>query len=102
MVRKTVAALVKCAANDIFVCKTDYHIPYIDVVVSIRQAYIRNLLGLKDPAKKKLIGLNIECFIADSVTVFLCRTKGKPLYKKKHLIICISVLDFDPCVHGLT
>lgn len=53
MVRKTVAALVKCAANDIFVCKTDYHIPYIDVVVSIRQAYIRNLLGLKDPAKKK-------------------------------------------------
>lgn len=80
LIKQTVAALLGCTANIISVRKSNYNISYIDVVVSIKQLYLRNLIRLKEHDKKKLIGVNIDCFIADSVTVFLNPTKGKLLF----------------------
>lgn len=81
LIEKTVAALLRCTANDIFVSHTNRHKSYIDFVVSIKQAYLRNLIGLQEQDKEKLVEVNIDCFIADSVTVFLSHTKGKIIFK---------------------
>lgn len=81
--------MVRCTANDIIVREPDDHSTYIEVVVSIRQDYLRNLLGLEDRVKQKLIRMNIDCFIADSVTVFLTHPNGKLLFKI-YLTIFIS------------
>lgn len=77
LIQKTVAALLRCTENDIFVRKTKYHRYNSDIVVFIKQAYLRNLIGLREHDKKKLMELNIECLIADPVTVFLNHKKGK-------------------------
>lgn len=75
--RKTVSDLLRCPAEDIFLKETGHLSQSIYVVVFIKQAYLRNLVGLEDQDKEKLIGLNIDYYFADPLTVYLKHPKGK-------------------------
>lgn len=70
LIRKTVAALLRCTVEDIFVSGFDHSSSFY-VVVSIRQAYCRNLFALEDDGKEKLLELNIDYLVVDFLIVYL-------------------------------
>lgn len=77
LIRKAVSGLLRCTVEDIFLNETDHRSQSSYVVVAIKQAYLRNLVGLEDPDKEILIGMNIDYYIADPLTVYLKHPKGK-------------------------
>lgn len=77
LIRKAVSGLLRCTVEDIFLNETDHRSQSSYVVVAIKQAYLRNLVGLEDHDKKKLIGMHIDSYIAGPLTVYLKDPNGK-------------------------
>lgn len=87
-IRNTVAKLLNCTEDDILINGFDHSSSFY-IIVSIREAYIRNLFALEEHDEEKLAELSINCFIVDFVTVYLNHPKGKFLLNLKFLEILI-------------
>lgn len=83
MLQEAIVAVVE--DNVIIKQQKQYSLTRFSVVLSMREECIKKLIAIEQQDREKLSRLNIECFIAGFVTVYIERSTGN--YKSMYIFL---------------